>query len=479
MSSAPQQELLMLLDEASMRPMHYWLWVLSCGGTLLDGFSIFTLGVAMPLVVSDMRIQPSTVGLIGAAIVLGAVLGAAVGGPAGDRFGRKRPMLADMLLVVAGAALSAIAHGPALLFVGQLLIGMGIGIDFPVGGAYVSETMPKATRGRMMVATIACQSVGMLLAAAVAVLALKTTDNPQVWRGFLVCDGAIALAFLVARLSMPESAHWLMTQGRDAASAAAISRILPDKQAQVESLIAGAPAAAHYVSPNEAQQKRPGISALISRPYIMRTVLVSVPWFLMDVATYGIGLFTPLILGAIHLSGRADAPLAADLYDARGSATIDLFLLIGFLLSLWMVPAFGRIRMQVVGFGGMTGGMLFLLASTQLPGGAAEHVPLVFIGFTMFNLLMNAGPNATTFTLPAELFPTELRASAAGLAAGMAKLGATLGVFMLPIIKSSFGVPAVLGLMAVVSFAGLTITALVASRATSKKAKNHAHCRAR
>ena len=75
---------------------------------------------------------------------------------------------------------------------------------------------------------------------------------------------------------------------------------------------------------------------------------------------------------------------------------------------------------------------------------------------------MNAGPNATTFTLAPELFPTQLRTSAGGFAAGVAKIGATLGVFVLPIIKSHWGVPAVLGLMAGVSLLGLAVTALCA-----------------
>jgi len=55
----------------------------------------------------------------------------------------------------------------------------------------------------------------------------------------------------------------------------------------------------------------------------------------------------------------------------------------------------------------------------------------------LFNLLMNAGPNSTTFTLAPILFPTQLRGTAGGFAAGVAKLGATLGVFLLPILKEN------------------------------------------
>jgi MFS transporter, putative metabolite transport protein len=107
---------------------------------------------------------------------------------------------------------------------------------------------------------------------------------------------------------------------------------------------------------------------------------------------------------------------------------IDLFLLFGFLLGIWMVPRFGRIRMQVIGFAGMAAGMLVLLAAIGLTN-STLHVPLVFTGFILFNLLMNAGPNSTTFTLAPILFPTQLRATAGGFAAGVAKLGATVGVF--------------------------------------------------
>jgi hypothetical protein len=86
------------------------------------------------------------------------------------------------------------------------------------------------------------------------------------------------------------------------------------------------------------------------------------------------------------------------------------------------------------------------------------HIPLVFTGFILFNLLMNAGPNSTTFTLAPILFPTQLRATASGFAAGIAKIGATFGVFVLPILKGKFGVPAVLGMVVSVSVLGLVVT---------------------
>jgi MFS transporter, putative metabolite transport protein len=148
----------------------------------------------------------------------------------------------------------------------------------------------------------------------------------------------------------------------------------------------------------------------------------------------------------------------ADFSVAQGSGIMDAFLLVGFLIGLYVVPRFGRMRMQIVGFIGMTAGMLILAIATVLTQGASHHVPLVFAGFILFNLLMNMGPNSTTFTLPAELFPTHVRASGSGFAAASGKVGATLGIFFLPLIKASFGVTMVLCVVAVVSALGFVVT---------------------
>jgi MFS family permease len=312
----------------------------------------------------------------------------------------------------------------------------------------------------MMVATIACQSVGMLLAAVVALLLLKNAHSAQTWRLLLATEGAIALLFFLLRLSEPDSPHWLMTRGRVTEAAQAFLRIMPEQREAVLQITGdgGDPNVANSVSAS----KSPGLAILFSRDYRARTMLVAVPWFLMDIATYGVGLFTPIILGTIDVSAKGVGVIARDFADARGSAVIDLFLLFGFLVGIWAVPRFGRIRMQAIGFAGMALGMLVLMIAVSLsnsPAGAG-HIPLVFAGFILFNLLMNAGPNSTTFTLAPALFPTQLRGTASGFAAGVAKIGATLGVFVLPILKGKFGVPAVLGMMAAVSVLGLAVTLL-------------------
>jgi MFS transporter, putative metabolite transport protein len=448
---SPSQRLTLLLDESPLNGVQRWLWVLSTGGTLLDGFVLFALGVAMPLIIPQFHITPETVGLIGSALVLGAVFGAGIGGRLADRLGRKRLMLVDMIIIAAGATGSALANRALMLFIGQFLVGVGVGIDFPVSSSYISEVSPKRDRARMMVATIACQSIGMLLAAAITLLLLKN-GSAQSWRLFLATEGVIALLFFILRLSAPDSPHLLMARGKFGEATQAFVRIMPEQKEEVFQLTAD-----HTKLAVSIPKINAGIAVMFSRPYRARTALVAIPWFLMDIATYGVGLFTPVILGAIEISEGAPGIIRHDFAVAKGSGVIDLFLLFGFLLGIWMVPRFGRIRMQVIGFAGMTVGMLLLMAAVGVSN-PSLHIPLVFAGFILFNLLMNAGPNSTTFTLAPIVFPTQLRGTAAGFAASVAKLGATFGVFLLPIVKGKFGVSSVLGIVSAVSLVGLVVT---------------------
>src|SRR5437773_3975135 len=152
----------------------------------------------------------------------------------------------------------------------------------------------------MMVATIDCQSVGMLVAAAITLLLLKNVGSAQSWRLFLAIEGAIALLFFLLRLSEPDSPHWLMTRGKFAEAAQAFIRIMPEQRQAVLQITgdAGNKSLVGLVAPT----KPPGLSILFSRPYRARTVLVSVPWFLIDIATYGVGLFSMFIMGVFAIS---------------------------------------------------------------------------------------------------------------------------------------------------------------------------------
>ena len=449
-----------ILDESPLLPIHYRIWALSTGGTLLSGVSMFLLGVTLPLIIPIFAMPATSIGLAAAMLMGGTVVGALIGGHLADRLGRKPVMIMDMILLMIATLLTALAPDARILIGAELLVGVGIGMDFPVGSSYLAEFMPQGRRGRMMAASIAVQSIGMLVGAGFALVLLQDAHSgDNTWRWLLAAEALLVLPYLLGRLTLPESARWCMGRGHNAEAARILERIAPRQKAMLAAMAQRLGQTIHHVAKTRPGQ-RMGFWTLFSPEYRRRTLLVTLPWFFMDVATYGVGLFTTILLGTMRNGENVGIMngVGRGLANALDSGKVDIFLLLGSLLSLWMVPWLGRIHMQMIGFGGMTLGMGLLYVATDLAGGTAAHPQIILSGFMVFNLFMTAGPNATTFILPTEMYPTQVRAFSAGFAAAVAKIGATISVFLLPVIQSALGVTVILLLMGTVSLLGLVLT---------------------
>jgi MFS transporter, putative metabolite transport protein len=200
---------------------------------------------------------------------------------------------------------------------------------------------------------------------------------------------------------------------------------------------------------------------LFNRSNRRATILASVPWFLQDLGTYGIGIFTPTILATslgrepVHARNLSDL-IYNDMLAAKGAALIDLLLLIGIVAAVLLADKVSRITLQGFGFIGCAAGLLLASFSTRFDGNT--HVLLIFAGFMLFNFMTNLGPNAQTYLLAGEVFPTAIRGLGAGFAAAFAKIGAVMTAFMFPILLDSIGTQALLYCLIVTSLLGAAIT---------------------
>ncbi len=438
------------LDDAKLKRVHWKIWFLSAMGVFLDGFDLFIIGVALPLIVHQMNVTKTGIGLIGAAAPLGAMVGAFTLGRFTDKLGRKAMYLFDLIFFVVFAGLSALAWNWISLLVFRLLLGIGIGADYPISSTYVSELMPKKIRGRMLSGAFSFQALGALFGAAVGLGILSLDPKPWAWRVMLAIGVIPAIIVMVMRTTVPESPRWTMEHGDSEAAKALAEEITGEK------------IALQNVTPGKMIYKD-----LFGARYLARTIFVTVPWFLMDIGLYGIGIFTPTILSAMAFAGHGSL-IHTDILSTQGAIFLDLFLVIGFALNIAFIEKIGRIRLQLIGFGGMTVAMT-VLAFCGVPQGAAGILTVViFFGFALFNLSVNIGPNATTWILPTEVFPTSLRASGHGLASASGKFGAALGIFLLPVIEQLWGLGITLGMIAVASFLGIVVTWILGHETAGK-----------
>lgn len=191
------------------------------------------------------------------------------------------------------------------------------------------------------------------------------------------------------------------------------------------------------------------------------TIFASLPWFLQDLGTYGIGIFTPTILAtmlghSVVKAGSVAQIVQGDMAAAKGTAMIDVLLIVGIVVAVWLADRVGRVRLQVAGFIGCAAGLSIAALSGAFSG--TTQLVLIFAGFMLFNFMTNMGPNAQTYLIAGEVFPTHLRGKGAGFAASFAKIGAVATAFLFPVLLLDLGQGIVLGLLIAASLIGALVT---------------------
>lgn len=441
---------------------HRRVWLLAAMGIMLDGFDFFIMGVAIPLITADWGITPLQTGMLASSAIVGAIVGAAVMGPLSDRIGRRLAFRIDLAMFVVFALASALAPDIGWLIAFRFLLGVGIGADYPISASYVAEISPQRLRTRLLIGAFSFQAVGQLLGALVGLAILLVQPDPGAWRWMLAFGVIPAVIIVILRRNVPESPLWLAARARTDEAVAALSRFT-GRQVTAAEVDADAAGAAPPAPP-----ERVGLGRLLRGDSAGSTILTSAPWFFMDIATYGIGVFTPTVLAALALSSAANTPfIADDITATEGAAVLDLFLVAGFALALLLVRRRGLVVLQTTGFVVMAAALTALAATQGLTAGSALQTVLVFAAFAAFNLFMNAGPNATTYSMPADAFPTMLRGAGAGVAAAAGKTGAALGTFLFPLLQHSLGLAPTLLLIAGGCAAAAVITVALRRHATA------------
>ena len=142
----------------------------------------------------------------------------------------------------------------------------------------------------------------------------------------------------------------------------------------------------------------------------------------------------------------------------RARASSTSLLIVGIICAILLVDKVGSIRLQILGFIGCAAGLATAAASSYVTGG--DQILLIFAGFMIFNFMTNLGPNAQTYLIAGEVFPTRVRGKGAGFAAAFAKIGAVATAFLFPILLADIGTQALLYILVGTSLLGAVVTYL-------------------
>ncbi len=181
-------------------------------GGLLYGFDTGVISGAQLQINTQFGLSTVGTGVLVSSVLVGAFLGSLFAGPLGDHYGRKRSNILAALLFIVGLLIAVFAVDFAMLLIGRIVLGVGIGITAVLVPTYIVEIAPSKHRGTMTILYQLALTFG-ILAADIVDWALDSL--PQGWRWMFAVGLIPAVIVLVVLFFMPRSPRWLLMKGNE------------------------------------------------------------------------------------------------------------------------------------------------------------------------------------------------------------------------------------------------------------------------
>jgi len=434
------------VDNAKFSWFHFKVCMVAGVGFFTDAYDIFAINIASTMIgyvygKGGVLNKEQDLGLK-VATPVGTLIGQLLFGWLADRVGRKRMYGVELMIMIVATFAQALSGSAAavhilgVLIVWRGIMGIGIGGDYPLSAVISSEFASTHIRGRLMTAVFASQGWGNFAAALVSLVVVaaykdqllheSTTHLVSVdymWRLLIGLGCVPAVVALYFRLTIPETPRFTMDIERniDQASADIYSSLKhhdvnydPDNIRRVV-----APRASWSDFTKHFGQWK-NFKVLFGASY---------SWFALDIAFYGLGLNSSIILKTIGFGG-ATGQGTRGIYKSLINISVGNLILSaaglipGYWVSFLFIDVWGRKPIQLMGFILLT--ILFVIMGfgyDKITATASSTKAFVFL-YCLANFFQNFGPNVTTFVIPGEVFPTRYRSTSHGICAASGKLGA-------------------------------------------------------
>jgi MFS family permease len=357
-------------------------------GWTFDGFEVFalilTVGVALHQLLdpSQYALIPAYAGAVIAITVFGWGLGGLLGGVLADYLGRKRSMTLTILAYSLLTGLSAFAWDWLSFAALRFLVGLAIGSEWATGASITAELWPDHARGKGGAFLQSGYPIGSILASGVWLII--GTSGPGAWRYMYLIGVLPALVAFWIRRNIPESPQWEESNKR--------RRAAYDLRRQGVALEGENAALVRFT-----------LVDLFAEPAVRsRLFLTFVMSLSVTIGYWGVSTFVPSYVGSV----AAAAGLPAPRWAALAGLVQNLGALIGFVCFGFLADAFGRKPTTLLFY-------LMCLILTPIVYLWVRDVHVLLFAFAVYGFFIQGVFSWTPIWLP-ELFPTRMRATAAG-----------------------------------------------------------------
>jgi putative MFS transporter len=410
------------LDRLPVTRLHRYLVAVVGVATFFDLYDLFLGGTVATVLTQEFGVAKDSLDakLILASAFLGAFVGAMTLGRLADRIGRRRAFLLTLGIYSLFTLLGAFSTEVWMLVLCRFLAGVGIGGELPLADAYLADLLPARSRGRALAWAYTIGFCGVPAAGFLARALVPTAPlGIDGWRWLFVVGALGAVIVWLLRMRLPESPRWLAAQGRSAEAEEIVAR-----------LEAAAPEPLPEPEPVAPEPEPVSAWALTRPPWRRRAVMLYVFQALQAFGYYGFGTLVPLVL-------------AAKGFDVVTSLAFVALTFLGYPIgSALSIPIIERVERKWLIVGSAVGMAVFGL----LFGFATSNVAIVLLGF-VYTATSNVFSNSF-HTYQGELFPTSLRATAAGSAYSLSRLATAAMPFILVPVLAGAGPVAMFAIVA-------------------------------
>jgi len=390
------------LDRLPMSTYQRNLLLIIATAWFFDSIDLGALTFVLGSIKNEFSLTLSQTGLLSSASFAGMFLGASSAGMLADRFGRKAVFQVSMIGWGLGALICGLSPSVSVLVLGRIIVGVGMGMEFPVAQAMAAEISPAQSRGRYIALLEGCWPFGFIAAGLIAYFILPIWG----WRGVFLATAAPALFVFAVRRGIPESPRWLASRGRvdeaiqvlEGIEARVLGDVRRDDVAAVP-IGQGAPGPA----------RRLPFAELWSKGYGKRTAMVWAMWFFALLGYYGLTTWLSALLQASGYSATKSVLYIVGISCAGVP---------GFIIASWAIEAVGRKPTCVCAFLGSAVACYFYGTAASFGAAIIFGCLMQFFLFGMWSVLYAYTP---------ELYPTRMRATGSGWASAVGRLGSLIG----------------------------------------------------
>lgn len=413
-----------VIDHARLTPTH-WTVLFWCTLIILfDGYDLVIYGVVLPTLMKEWNLGPEVAGYLGSSALVGMMVGGPILGSLADKFGRKAMILVCMFIFSLFTVINGFATTPVEFAIYRFIAGLGIGGVLPNAVALMSEYAPRRIRSSMVAIMFSGYSVGGMLSASLGIWIV-----PQYgWQVmFYLAILPLVLIPLVAWF-MPDSLMFLLHHGKEGQVRDLIQKMEPRQRFAPD---------ARLVLDVVKQDKAPLVE-LYRENRAISTTMFCTCFFMSLLMIYGLSSWLPKLMTA---AGYGFSNSLMFLFAMNVGA------IIGAVSGGWLADRFHLKPVLSI---------FFLCGAVALGLLGFPHPQAVLYLLVMVAGAASIGTSILLYAYVAQFYPTMIRSTAMGWAAGVGRIGAIAGPIM-------GGTLLAMELSHTLSFVAFAIPALIAA----------------